>query len=70
MKRRSCGEIETAIVAALKKFGVCGASISEIAIEAKTNWRTSRDFIERLYNWDMVTIVKQKKKLKIYKWKH
>jgi predicted transcriptional regulator len=66
--RRSYEEIESSIVAALKKFGGTGASISQISMEAKINWRTTNSILERLRKWGVVELQVQDKKLKVYKW--
>jgi predicted transcriptional regulator len=67
MERRGYDKIESAIVIAIKKFGTTGASINEIAMEAKTNWKTTRSFIERLYNWGVINKVTRKKQ-SVYRW--
>ena len=68
-KRRAYDEIELSVVNALKKFRKEGASISQISIEAKTNWKTTNDVIGRLQRWGIVRLMKADKRLKIYKWK-
>ncbi|MFH1447904.1 MAG: hypothetical protein ABIG39_03500 [Candidatus Micrarchaeota archaeon] len=67
-KRRAYDEIESSVVNALKKFRKEGASVSQISIEAKTNWRTTNEVIGRLRHWGVVRLMKDDKRLKIYKW--
>ena len=67
--RRAYDEIESSVVNALKKFRKEGASICQISIEAKTNWRTTNDVIGRLKRWGIVKLMRDDKRLKIYKWK-
>lgn len=67
--RRRYEDIESALVSAIKKFGKQGASVSQIAMEAKINWKTASSIIERLARLGVVELVSQEKKLKIYRWK-
>ena len=68
-KRRAYGDIEFAVIRALKKFGNEGASVSQISTEAKTNWRTTNEIIGRLKRWSVVRLVKDNVRLKIYSWR-
>ena len=68
-KRRAYDEIEFSVVSALKKFKKEGASVSQISIEAKTNWKTTNDIIGRLKRWGIVKLMRDGKRLKIYRWK-
>ena len=67
-KRRAYDEIELSVVNAIKKFRKEGASVSQISIEARTNWRTTNEIIGRLRRWGVVRLMKDNKRLKIYKW--
>ena len=67
-KRRAYDEIESSVVNALKKYRKEGASVSEISIEARTNWRTTNEIIGRLRRWGVVRLIKDNKRLKIYRW--
>ena len=67
-KRRAYDEIEFSVVNALKKFKKDGASVSQISIEAKTNWKTTNDIIGRLKRWGIVKLMRDDKRLKIYRW--
>jgi len=67
-KRRAYDEIESSVVNALKKFRKGGASVSQISIEARTNWRTTNEIIGRLRRWGVVRLMKDDKRLKIYRW--
>lgn len=67
-KRRAYNEIEFSVVKALKKFRKEGASVSQIAIEAKTNWRTTNEIIGRLRRWGVVRLMKDDRRLKNYRW--
>jgi len=68
--RRDYGSIETAVFESLKSFGKKGASISQISMEAKTNWKTTRNTLERLEKLGVVVLVSQDEKLKIYRLKN
>jgi len=67
-KRRAYDKIEFSVANALKKFGKNGASVSQIAMEAKTNWRTTNEIIGRLKRWGVVRLMKEDRRLKIYRW--
>ena len=67
-KRRIYDEIESSVVNALKKYRKEGTSVSQISIEARTNWRTTNEIIGRLRRWGVVRLMKDNKRLKIYKW--
>jgi len=67
-KRRAYDEIEISVVNALKKYKKEGASVSQISIEAKTNWRTTNEIIGRLKRWGVVRLIRDGKRLKIYGW--
>jgi len=67
-KRRAYGEIELSVVNALKKSLKEGASVSQISIEAKTNWRTTNEIIWRLKRLGVVGLIRDDKRLKIYRW--
>jgi predicted transcriptional regulator len=68
-KRRAYDEIEWSVVNALKKFKKDGASVSQISMEAKTNWKTTNDIIGRLKRWGIIRLIRADKRLKVYKWK-
>lgn len=65
--RRPYKELDSSIKRTLEKFGKKGASIREIANEARVNWRTTRSILEKFEKLGIVENIFTHKRLKIYR---
>ena len=65
--RRSYKELDSKIKKVLDKFGKKGGSVREIAIEARVNWRTTRNILEKFEKLGIAENVITHQRLKIYR---
>lgn len=65
--RRPYVELDSRVKKSLEKFGKSGASVREIANEAKINWRTTRNILEKFEKLGIAENVVAHQRLKIYR---
>lgn len=65
--RRPYEELDSRVKNSLEKFGKNGASIREIANEAKINWRTTRNILEKFERLGIAENIVTHQRLKIYR---
>jgi ribosomal protein S25 len=65
--RRSYEELDSRVKKSLEKFGKGGASVREIANEARINWKTTRNILEKFEKLGIAENVITHQRLKIYR---